>query len=431
MAKKEAEEKARVLAELAAKKEAEEKARAFAELAAKKEAEEKAREIARITEERMVEERARALAEYAKKHEAEIKAAELAELPTVKENKEKARELAGNLEMMEAYREQPVEEQHDAENPVNREILCLEKKAAEDPENIELQVKLSDLYLANNMKQKAAGNLLFLADNLFESKLYRYSLKYYLQVVAIDSYCLTARIKIAQIYIHEDMDREAKFEFLNIAELYLEQNNLGKAEEFAREAIEYKSLEAHYILGVVNYKQGLLSEAAEEMKTLLKIKPKHLKALHYLFYIHTVTRDYIHALSLYERILTIESMPVKPSDDCPKESFAKEGMKFLMNEADSLAQKNLITEAMYLVQIILEKIPASIEAKLKMASLKEAKGLIREAAESYRKVSGLYLGQGNTTEAEKYRKISDQLDPSGDKTNDASQKWNKHLPDYL
>src|SRR3989339_43394 len=283
---------------------------------AKRETEKKALKLAKKMAKREAKEKARLLAEQTAMREAEVKARLLAEQTA----KFKAEELARLLEETEKTNhfegENVLEE--DTKYYNNKEISCLEQKVAQDPENIELHVKLSDLYYANNMHQKAVEKLLFLADNFFESKLYKYALKFYLRIVEIDQNYLPAKIKIARIYIQSDMDREAKFELLSISELYLVQDNMEKAEEFANQAIEFKSLEAHYILGAVYYKRGLLKEAAEEMITLLKIKPKHLKALQCLFYSRMASKDFIQALTAYEKISAVEANPGENSKDCIK-----------------------------------------------------------------------------------------------------------------
>src|SRR3989339_374546 len=300
MAKRETEKKALKLAKKMAKREAKEKARLLAEQTAMREAEVKARLLAEQTAMREAEVKARILAEQTAKFKAE-------ELARLLEETEKTNHFEG---------ENVLEE--DTKYYNNKEISCLEQKVAQDPENIELHVKLSDLYYANNMHQKAVEKLLFLADNFFESKLYKYALKFYLRIVEIDQNYLPAKIKIARIYIQSDMDRGAKFELLSISELYLVQDNMEKAEEFANQAIEFKSLEAHYILGAVYYKRGLLKEAAEEMITLLKIKPKHLKALQCLFYSRMASKDFIQALTAYEKISAVEANPGENSKDCIK-----------------------------------------------------------------------------------------------------------------
>ena len=350
------------------------------------------------------------------KKEAELRAQKEAEERLVKEEKERAVAEKTKVEEDEKKRkeeeERKIKEAAAEEGKKDEEIVFAENQLAADPENLELHVKLADLYFAKNMKNKAVEKLLFLADNFYEARLHKYALKYYMRVIEIDPTCIAARIKIAQIYVHDDMDREAKLEFLSIAELYLEISDIAKAEEYAQKAIEFKSLEAHYVLGVVAYKRGMLKDAADEMNILLKIKPYHLKALQYLFYYYVASMDFMQALDTFDKILGFEEKHASSFKDYPKEGFTKEGMKYLMNEADSLVKKKLMTEAMKLVQAIIERMPSQLEARMKHASLLEAKGLFKEAAKGYRDAGTRYLRNGKREEAERCTVLADKLDPS-------------------
>ncbi|OGF51026.1 MAG: hypothetical protein A2231_08140 [Candidatus Firestonebacteria bacterium RIFOXYA2_FULL_40_8] len=145
------------------------------------------------------------------------------------------------------------------------------------------------------------------------------------------------------------------------------------------------------------------------------------------------SKDYKPALSTYEKIMAIESKPVEAIKTGKKESFASEGMRFLMQEVDALTQRKLVPEAVQLTQIIIDKLPANIEAKAKMAALLEIKGLNKEAAQSYRKVSGLYFEKGQRDDAEKYSALAAKLDPQKDdpKTAIPEKKTRKDVVSFL
>jgi tetratricopeptide (TPR) repeat protein len=121
--------------------------------------------------------------------------------------------------------------------------------------------------------------------------------------------------------------------------------------------------------------------------------------------------EYKSALATYEKILTAEPKHREEFKDYPKEGFAKEGVRLLMGEVDSLVQKKLMSAAVLLVQTMIDELPLNIEAKEKMASLLEAKGLFKEAAESYRAAKEFYLRHGEKAEADRCGKIADRLDP--------------------
>ncbi len=55
--------------------------------------------------------------------------------------------------------------------------------------------------------------------------------------------------------------------------------DLVNADAYAAKAVELKSIEAHYVLGMVLFKKQKLSEAKAEFESLLRFKVNHVGAL--------------------------------------------------------------------------------------------------------------------------------------------------------
>jgi tetratricopeptide (TPR) repeat protein len=119
-----------------------------------------------------------------------------------------------------------------------------------------------DAFLKNNMYEKAQA--------MFE------------KVKSIDPQNPATRLHLAQLYLKQGAQSEAKKEYLNLAEEYLTKGDLDQAFEFAQKAIELKSVEAHYVTGLIYFKGKKWSEAVTEFEKLLRIKVNHLSALLHL-----------------------------------------------------------------------------------------------------------------------------------------------------
>ena len=130
----------------------------------------------------------------------------------------------------------------------DKAISLYENIIYKDPNNAEGHMRLAELYSEKGYKDKASGELLLLGNAYYESRLFKNALKYFQKVLELDPTQIDARIKAAEIYVNEEMEREAKLEYLAIAEHFLSSNDMNKAEEFSTKAINLKSIEAHYIM---------------------------------------------------------------------------------------------------------------------------------------------------------------------------------------
>lgn len=201
---------------------------------------------------------------------------------------------------------------------IDAAISKCEEARSNDPKNTVIYIKLAELYTAKGQNDKASEQYLTIANAYYESRLFKGAMKYFKNVVELDSQCLPAREKLAQIYENEDMEREAKIEFLNIAEMYLSLNDLHKAENFAAKSIELKSIEAHYILGLVHLKREMFKEAIAEFEALLKFKPSHLSAITNIAYGFIKLNKFNEAINYFEKAIKFA-----PDDISLKENLAQ------------------------------------------------------------------------------------------------------------
>lgn len=151
-----------------------------------------------------------------------------------------------------------------------------------DPESIQAAVQLGELLQQQGKKTEAARQFLQVAQSFMKNRLLRRAQEFFQKVEALDPGNIEARQQLAQIFVKQGSESDAKKEFLAIAERCIEEENWTDAETFAKKAIEFKSIEAHYLLGLVYFQRKKLSEARSEFEELLRFKVNHVGALTHL-----------------------------------------------------------------------------------------------------------------------------------------------------
>jgi len=284
-----------------------------------------------------------------------------------------------------------------AKGEVDNAIAAYEAIITMDPRNAEAFTKLAGFYETKGLKDKAAEKYLFLADAYYDSRLYKGALKYYQKVIELNPEALEARIKAAEIYVVQDMEREAKIEYLVISELCLKNNDLARAEEFCKKSIGLKSIEAHYLLGQVYYTKEMWSEAANEFGELLRFKPNHSQALYHLAMADFKAHKIPEAIATCEKVLK-----ANPGDVMIRQVLASaflqkgdqaEAMREYLGCADQLMQVGKLDDAGEIYQKIFAFAPNDLEARNRAAALYEKSGNTAAAVKEYMFIAELY-GKG-------------------------------------
>lgn len=276
-------------------------------------------------------------------------------------------------------------------------ISLYEDIITKDPNNAEAHMKLADLYSEKGMKDKASNELLLLGNAYYESRLFKNALKYFQRVLELDPGHIDARIKAAEIYVNEEMEREAKLEYLAIAEHYLSSNDLNKSEEFAKKAIDLKSIEAHYIMGLVFFKRGMYREATVSLETLTKIKVNHVGALLHLGYSHVGNGKYSEATAAFERVLKTEPNSIDAmkglSDAFAKKGSSTEAVGWYIKAMDAMVTAKDYENAIKFGSDFVKGSPVNPDGYLKLAQVFETKKANGEAAKYYKLAGDNYVKQ--------------------------------------
>lgn len=296
-------------------------------------------------------------------------------------------------------------------------IETLKARVAADPKNLELIQKLSELLAKAGRNPEAAEQLLIIANALYNNRLFKKAEPVFQQILQLEPGNLQAHIALGEIFSKDGSDSEAKKEFLFVAEHLIRQGNLERGQLFAQKAIQLKSIEAHYYLGMVFYQKGQVNEARTEFETLLKFKLGHQGALTHLAQILNQTGQTEEAWGLYERLVKADP---KNGDAWEKQGLlaVKAGKNDVASEKFRQAMEVFAAEEQWERAALcageaLKVDPQNSELYLKLADASYNAGLEQQAAEACDALAELYESQGKSEEAKQIRAKAVELKNGG------------------
>jgi tetratricopeptide (TPR) repeat protein len=148
-----------------------------------------------------------------------------------------------------------------------------------DPDNIGVYSKLAELLVSKGKTAEAVQQYAVMGAAYLKNRYYKKAQEAFQKILELDPNQVEARVNLAQIYIKQGSESDAKKEFLTVAEIYLHQGDLDKAQQYAHKSVEFKGIEAYYILGQVLYKKKQFAEAKLEFENLLRFKVNHVGGL--------------------------------------------------------------------------------------------------------------------------------------------------------
>jgi tetratricopeptide (TPR) repeat protein len=292
-------------------------------------------------------------------------------------------------------------------------IETLKTRIAADPKNLELYQKLAETLAKAGRNHEAAEQFLVIANALYNNRLFKKAEPIFQQIVQLDPANLQAHIALGEIFSKDGSDSEAKKEFLYVAEHLIRQGNLERGQLFAQKAIQLKSIEAHYYLGMVYYQKNQTNEARTEFETLLKFKLNHQGALTHLAQILTQSEQWDEAWAVYERLVKADA---KNGDAW--ENMAQLALK--QGKNDTALEK--FTQAMEIFAAdeqweraalcasqAVKIAPRNPELYLKLADASYNAGLEQQAAEACMALAEMYDTLGRADEANQMRAKSREL----------------------
>jgi len=251
----------------------------------------------------------------------------------------------------------------------------------------------------------------------------------YKKMADMDPKNVPVQSNLAKIYRKQGFESAAKKVYLHLAELALTENDLTGAFDFAQKAIELKSVEAVYILGLIDLKNKKWPEAKLEFESLLRIKVNHLGALIHLGKTFALLGQPEKAAENFQKALKADKDSLQAQEawvefcflDGDKE-LSLPYLTALLNKA--VADINLEQTAKFSRMMIQLK-PALVPPQLQLIEALQALGDFKGAAEACQALALVYEQQEQWNEAVQCLEKALNLNPAN------SEVLKKSLADII
>lgn len=276
----------------------------------------------------------------------------------------------------------------------------LKKLRADDPiiapKLVELDCIIAELPTSVLQFQKIGDA--FLKHNFFEK-----AQEMFKKITQINPNDISVRTNLAQVYLKQGSESDAKKEYLSIAEEALEKGNLDQAYDFAQKAIALKSVEAHYVSGLIHFKLKKWNEAKNDFEQLLRIKVSHLEALLHLGLTLDVLNQPDKAEEVFHKALKVDKDDQALQEAwiafCIKHKDKETTIPYLTVLLDKAFSENNLTRAVKLAKTMLQLDPKLIFAHEKLIQILQAQGDMRGAANACCALALVYEKQRKFLEA--------------------------------
>jgi tetratricopeptide (TPR) repeat protein len=238
----------------------------------------------------------------------------------------------------------------------------------------------------------------------------------YKKIADMDPKNVPAQSNLAKIYRKQGFESAAKKVYLHLAELALIENDLTGAFDFAQKAIELKSVEAGYILGLIDLKNKKWPEAKLEFESLLRIKVNHLGAMIHLGKTLALLGQPEKAAENFKKALKADKDNLQAQEAWVEFCFqggdkeaALPHLTVLLDKA--VAEVNLEQTAKFSRMLIQLK-PALVPPQLQLIEALQALGDFKGASEACQALALVYEQQDQWNEAAQCLEKALKLNPA-------------------
>jgi len=295
------------------------------------------------------------------------------------------------------------------------------------PESLETYQKLGDLYAQKGDKAESLKNLEKIVDVYFKARLFKKALPIYKKIMELQPENIDVREKIAEVYERENVEQDAKREYLFLAEHFFKMRNVEKTDYYAQKAIEFKSIEAHFFKGAALYEKKQYDDAKKELDMLLKFKANHTGALLIAANINRETGKVDEALAAYTKIVKAEEDNAEAHEAIGELNLQK-GMKKdasgkFVTAANIYLKRGNPDAAVGALHKILSADPENMDALIKLGDAYKQYGRKKEAADTYIHASDLFKKEGMQDKADEYYNLAKEIDPANAQIVDRAKKF--------
>jgi tetratricopeptide (TPR) repeat protein len=182
-----------------------------------------------------------------------------------------------------------------------------------DPEDLETQKKLADLYRDRGFVSEAKGEYAKLAQKLAESNKTKDAIGTYKILLKLDSDDVDSRLNLAELFIQEKQTDKAVEELNEAAEFKMRVNDLKEADGILKKARALNKDHPRTLENMIDLfkKEKKKKEALKLVNEVLKKDKENIKALHLLGDLCFEDKELKKAEEIYKKILGVQSKDVE------------------------------------------------------------------------------------------------------------------------
>src|SRR5665213_2094901 len=321
------------------------------------------------------------------------------------------------------------------ENKVEEAVEYFSEILKLDSEDLIVAAKLAELEEKTGRIPDAVQQYIRIGESFLNSHLFKKPMEMFKKVVAMDPQNTEAHLQLAKIYIKQGSENDAKKEYLNIAESALAKDDLDNAFEYAGKAVELKSIEAHYIVGIVLFKRQKWAEAKVEFDILLRFKLNHVGAQVYLGKVYAAMDQSDKAAEAFQKALKTDKDNVTAleawAEYCIKKKNNGEALQTLTTLIDKAVAGNEMARAVELARDMVAVDEKLGPSKLKLAQVLEKNGDRNGSADVYYQLSLICDKQNKPQDAAQYVRKTLELNPAHQKALAVTPERMKSLGDQV
>ncbi len=247
-----------------------------------------------------------------------------------------------------------------------------------DPKNLNIALKLAELYKKSGMEVEAKKVYLEIAENLRYQRKTNEVLEVYQKLADLDRENIDIRINLAHLYEKTEKPDKASQEYRKIAEFYLKKGEKEKALENLKRAVDTfpKNYAAVRELIKILEESSRYNEAIEELKKLLILFPNDLELKRLLGSLYFNIKAYDEAEKIFLEIIKSEEISEKNIDVIKqlvqirlRDGEYDEAFSIITPVVDKLVEKGEDEKAHELLNIIIADNDSYIPALMKKASI--------------------------------------------------------------
>lgn len=305
------------------------------------------------------------------------------------------------------------------ENKVEEAVEIFSEILKLDSEDLIVAAKLAELEEKTGRIPDAVQQYIRIGESFLNSHLFKKAMEMFKKVVVMDPQNTAAHLQLAKIYIKQGSENDAKKEYLNVSESALAKDDLDNAFEYAGKAVELKSIEAHYIVGIVLFKRQKWAEAKVEFDILLRFKLNHVGAQVYLGKVYAAMDQSDKAVEAFQKALKTDKDNVAAleawAEYCIKKKNNGEAIQTLSTLIDKAVAGNEMARAVELARNMVAVDENLGPSKLKLAQVLEKNGDRNGSADVYYQLSLICDKQNKPQDAAQYVRKTLEMNPANQK----------------